>query len=268
MKLNLYIIFAILVVIVFNACVLREPESKPDITKTGKQMFLNAEAEIQTLIMLSDYAIKLETYWNTPDSLKETVRQKYFSNNGINHVGTNKWYICTKYDTICSIITDLKSIHSVNAKWLIQYRNTAHSIVLKCIEINKWQVSTFETPIYNWISTDTIEIKSTNKSTPKSFGESYFYVSAKGVLNSRNDQNIQLQYNTVENLTQDSAKQVFKSGILDLTATEVQTSKTKKAIAEYLSSSSDNKSVKISIDGYTKTYTGYEIENYYYFTGN
>ncbi len=259
------VIFAVFLAISFSSCLLREADRKPDTTLVGKQLFLNAESNIVSLISLSNFAFKLETYRNTPDSLKETIRQKYFLTYGVTNLSLNRWAIFNKYDTLCIITTDGNSIHKLNAEWkILTKRSNSNFITLKCSNFNTWNIYSNLLNIYSWSSTDSISMKCTESVAAKTFNENKFEISAKGHLTSNFGTRVLLEYNTIQVLKHDSTAIAFKTGSLNVSALNLETSKVKTATIEFIDALKQDRSVRISIDGLQQTYQNIMGYNYYF----
>ena len=245
------------------ACVIREPETKPDLTQTGKEMFLQAESEVINLLTLFDNALKINSYKNTPDLLKEEKRELYFPLYIIKHKYPNIWYVCAQTDTLCTIVTDSNSIHTNGAVWQIKTRFSKNYYQLKCNEFNNWQISSSKINYVSWICTDSLDLTCTNLKAPLSFEKAGFTIKGKGEMNSDRGEDILLKYEIIKPLEHDSTVWMFKAGSLDLSATEILNNRTKTAIAEYKNALVKNRSVQIIYDDRTKLYENLDCNFYF-----
>ena len=134
---------------VFTSCQIREAEPKPDFTKTGYQILRASESGIFELITLFDNSLKINNYINTPDSLKEISKKKFFVTTQIKFQRPNKWNLTqNNSDTISTIISDTLSLNAIGAIWYVKERATDDYCKIECIANNKWKIIAFNTTIY------------------------------------------------------------------------------------------------------------------------
>ena len=248
--------------LILSSCEIREPEEKPDYTKTGEQMFHVAESEISFAIQQLDYILKFNSYFNATGSLKDQLKGLYFPNYSINQISSSNWIINNSTDTLISFITDTKSFNEIGSEWKIKRRFFNEYFSIKCIDNKKWFLKTDSLEYYNRISSDSLVFECNNVLQPSTFQFSNFSISGKCNLLLNYSNQVHLNFETVTPLVYDSTLFMIKSGSLKINAIELSTQRTKEATAEYLSADSSKKNVKISIDGFSKTYQYWE--NYFY----
>jgi len=256
MKKKLFLLTNLLLVFCLSSCEIEAPEYESDYTKTGKEMFLNTEAHVVSWVSRFDDALKLDTYMNTPDSMKETIRQLYFTSNGIRHEKPNNWYIMLNADTICTIMTDSKSIHTVGAVWQFKMVNANKFSTISCLAPNKWQIKVVEVSSYRWLDNADIEVVCTDITAPPAFRDSHFEISGQGNMTSvpLYGQQVNITYKITDKLVHDPSTFMFSSGSFEIEAFDLDKAKMELATGEFVKAIGDKRWIQITSRGRTQIY--------------
>ena len=252
----------LLILVLSSACEIREAESRPDTTNEGRKIMQYADNNIFEIAGSLDKVLKVYNYGNTPDSLKETVRQKYLSNYGVLKSSNNTWYLKQDRDTTYTILTDGNSIYSINAIWIVKKRPYATTVTIKCIGTNKWEIKTTENLVAQWNSNCELIFKCTNSIQPITFDQSDFSISGEGILKSnvKYPQEIVINYEVTDSIKSVANLSLYKEGSLKLTGKDLKTNDMATITAIYQKGDQDDQWVTISNGKYTNTY-----KDWYYF---
>ena len=278
MKTNFYKLSILYIVFAFASCEIEEPQTKPDYTLGGKQMFDRAETHVKMLTDWMDIMLKMNTYILTTDADKQKIEDKYFPNYKIRNAGTNAWSLIQMSDTICTIYTDGKPFTTAGANWGIKKNNMVIPCPISCISANKWATkvtnfalnnnsSYYYDDFYNPYSysnnyntetftTDSI-IFNCEKATPEDFSTNNFEVSGKGeFLLENNTQKVKLTYLIDKKLKHiANSSYNMSSGKYNLLAQDMKNSK-KKAIgsADFEITLGDERTITIEYNGRKQNY--------------
>jgi hypothetical protein len=261
MKTNLHILLTLLLIAALGACVVHEPEIKPDYTKAGFQMYQNSENQIVKLSELFDVALMLDSFIKLPDASKAGFRTKYLHNYEI-LISDNSNYLLLERatsDTLYYFKTNAKSFQSVNSEWLVKGESIFENYIkVKCVDSNYWQISLKDSD-KNWIQNADIKFVCTGKQAPASYFNSKFSLSGIGELTSIGDyqQKVKISYTITDSLKHEPETIRFKSGILNITAIDLETNQTETTSAEYIDANSSEWRVKIIYNGRTQVYQKY-----------
>ncbi len=251
----------------FTSCVIREAEPKPDFTKTGYQILRASESGILELITLFDNSLKINNYINSPDSLKENIKKKFFVTTQIKYEKPNKWNLTqNNSDTISTIVSDTISLNVVGAIWYVKERKTDDYCKIECIASNKWKINAFKTTIYGLSVSANLIFECTDSKVPLSFKTSNFSITGNGDLTSifQEEQNVYIAYSIEEKLMNDTTNNCISSGTLDLTAKDLDTKQSSTATATYMKKTGGKISLQIVSNGYTNTYDNWSDYFIYY----
>jgi len=265
MKNKLFLLTNLLLVFCFSSCEIESSEYESEYTTTGKEMFQHTEAHVVNWVSRFDDALKLDTYMNTPDSLKETIRQLYFTNNGISHTKLNNWSVLLNTDTICTVVTDSKSIHRVGAVWSFKMGNTNVFSTISCVAPNKWHIKVVEVPSYYWLDNADYEVVCTDIDAPAAFIDSHFEISGQGNMTSDPlyGQRVNITYEITDKLVHDPSSFMFSSGSFGIKAIDLDKDKMDLATGEYLKAMGDDRWVQITSRGRTQIYSDLYYYEYY-----
>lgn len=262
MKTNFIII--LLTVFVFSACIIREPDPNPDVTKTGKELFQHTEFSILSLTNHFDIALRIDTYRNTPDSLKETVRQTYLENYGVILKKPSTWYLKYKKDTLYTIISDTKSIQSTGASWSVKNSTSNKFTTITSLSANKWKIEAAESEVGNWEQNSDLEIRCTDATTPASFGTSNFKIMGNGVLKlTSSRQNVIVNYSITDSLKRVPNLYLFRGGKVSMSAKENNSAVNELATAEYITNTSKYPFVRITYKSYSQVYENWVSNTFF-----
>ena len=251
----------------FTSCVIREAEPKPDFTKTGYQILRASESGIFELITLFDNSLKINNYINSPDSLKENIKKKFFVSTQIKYEKPNKWNLTqNNSDTISTIVSDTLSLNAIGAIWYVKERKTDDYCKIECIANNKWKIIAFNTTIYGLTESANLIFECTDSKIPLSFKTSNFTITGNGDLTSifQEEQNAYITYSITDKLLNDTTNSRFGSGSLDLTAKDLETKQSSTATATYMKQTGGKISLQIVSNGYTNTYDNWSDYFIYY----
>jgi len=265
MKNKLFLLANLLLVLCLSSCEIESSECESEYTTTGKEMFLHTEAHVVSWVGRFDDALKLDTYMNTPDSLKETIRQLYFTSFGIGHSKPNSWSVLLNADTICTVVTDSKSIHTVGAIWSFKMGNANEFSTISCIAPNKWQIKVVEVSSYHWLDNADFEVVCTDVAAPPAFSDSHFEISGQGNMTTGSSygQRVNIKYKTTDNLVHDPSTFMFSSGGFEIEAFDLDKDKKELATGEYLKAMGDDRWVQITSRGRTQIYSDLYYYQYY-----
>lgn len=255
MKNKLFLLINFLLLLGFSSCEIREPESKPDITETGRQIFHYSETNIFQLVSLFDKALGINNYINTPDSMKEMNRQLYLSSYGVCH-DKNKWYLKQNLDTVFSIVIDSNSIHTIGAVWKIKEQYADSFCTVRCLAFNKWQISSVENRYAPWIVNSQLNLNCSDSISPLSFRTADFSITGNGDLLSYGNslQTVHITYAITDKLVHESADTKIASGSIGVVAIDLDTNQTESAIGEYIISTNQTQWMKITFKERIHTY--------------
>jgi len=262
----------IFIVLAFVACGIDEPQTKPDYTLGGKQMFDKAETHVKMLTEWMDILLKMNTYIVASDANKVKIEDKYFPNFKIRNSGINTWSLLQMSDTVCTIYTDGKLFTTVGAKWEIQNNNMEIPCPFSCISANKWamKVSNFNigrstnydyyNPYSNNYSIETFTSDSIefycDIATPEDFSSNNFEVSGKGeFLLENNVQKVKLNY-MIDKTLKHAANSSYNmsSGKFNLTAQDLKSTKNGSGSAEFEIILGNERKIVVQYNGRTQTY--------------
>lgn len=263
MKTNLHILLTLLLIAALGACVVHEPEIKPDYTKAGFQMYQNSENQIVKLTDLFDVALMLDSFIKTPDASKQDFRTKYLPRYEVLHSDDSNYYFrinnSTDTDTVYYFRTNSKSLQSVNTEWLVKGNSVFENYtIIKCKALKNWQITINESD-NKWIQDADIKFVCTEKFSPVSYQNSNFSLTGSGVLTSVGvyQQKVKISYNINDSLRHEPETLRFKSGILNITAIDLETNQTETTSAEYIDANNSEWRVKIIYNGRTQIYDRY-----------
>lgn len=263
------------IVLAFTACGIDEPQTKPDYTLGGKQMFDKAELHVTMLTDWMDVLLKMNTYIESNDADKIKIEDKYFPNYKIRNTAINTWLLIQMNDTVCTIYTDGKAFTTAGANWGIEKKNMEIPCQFSCISANKWamKVSNFDiskntnynyydyyNPYSNDYSLETFTSDSivfySDNATPEDFSSNNFEVSGEGeFLMENNTQKVKLTYEIDNTLKHDSnASYNMSSGKYILSAQDMKSSKKGSGSADFEILLGDERKVIIEYNGRTQTY--------------
>ncbi|MFZ4724855.1 MAG: hypothetical protein ACOYMD_05375 [Paludibacter sp.] len=262
-----YPIIILLLLMLFTSCVIREAEPKPDFTKTGYQILRASESGIFELITLFDNSLKINNYINTPDSLKEVTKKKFFVTTQIKYEKPNKWNLTqNNFDTISTIVSDSISLNKIGAIWFVKERKADDYCKIECIANNKWKIIALKTTIYGLTENANLIFECTDGKNPMSFKTSNFIITGSGDLTSifQEEQNVYLTYSIKDKLMNDTTYSRIISGSMDLTAKDLETNQSSTATATYSKQNGGKASLIIDSNGYTNTYDNWSGYFIYY----
>lgn len=261
METKVKLLLALLTVLLFSSCVIREPEIRPDYTKAGFQMYQNSENQIIKLTDLFDVALMLDSFIKTPDVSKPDFRKKYLPGYEVLHSNDSNYYFRIKNstDTAYYFRTNSKSLQSVNTEWLVKGNSVFENYtIIKCKALKNWQI-TLNDFDNNWIQNADINFVCTEKLSPVSYQNSNFSLTGNGNLTSEGvyKQEVKISYNINDSLRHEPETLRFKNGILNITAIDLETNQTETTSAEYIDANSSEWRVKIIYNGRTQIYDRY-----------
>lgn len=126
-----------------TGCEIEEAETPPNYVEPGLQMLKMAETKLNAYNTCFDIALKLNTYVHTPDSMKLSVEDKYFSLYKIRKGNAGMWYLINNGDTIFKINTRNSNIHDIGSRFTVQYNNY-DTLSIVNTEGRKWKLERFE----------------------------------------------------------------------------------------------------------------------------
>lgn len=271
MKTAIFKLSILYILLAFTACGIDEPQTKPDYTLGGKQMFDKAESHIKMITEWMDVLLKMNTYIQANEANKITIEDKYFSNYKIRNSATNTWSLIQLSDTVCKIYTGGKPFTTAGANWEIKKDNMEIPCKFSCINANKWlmKVSNFSInknmiDIYNpYLDNSSIEtftsdsvVFYSDNSNPDDFITNNFEVSGKGeflLVNSA--QKVKIAYEigkTLKHVTNSDFN--MSSGKYNLSALDLKTSKNGSGSAEFEILLGNERKVIIQYNGRTQIY--------------
>ena len=258
------LLFYLLLAVTFSSCVIREPEVKPDVVSPGMRMFDYSDFNLQYLTRYFNRVLLMDSFFNSPDSLKKSFRDTYFYQFQISHKDTNHWYLKSSNDTAFVIVTDSQSIQKVNAEWLIKDQYDSSYCKVSCIAHNSWVIKAAGNKMQYWNVNAELQIVCKDTKTPLSFFDNNFTVTGKGVLNSSDDygfaQKMKLTYQIKDPLIHESKRWTFVDGNIDITAQDSTANRTELASAKYINGITI--SVEIIYHGKTKVYDNWQSDWY------
>lgn len=261
MKTKVKLLLALLTVLFLSSCVIHEPEIRPDYTKAGFQMYQISENQVLKLTNLFDVALMLDSFLKTPDISKPDFRIKYLPKYEVLHSDGSNYYfrINNSTDTAYYFRTNSKSLQSVNTEWLVKGHSVFENYtIIKCKALKNWQIalSDFDN---NWMQNAYINFVCTEKLSPVSYQNSNFSLTGNGNLTSVGvyQQKVKISYNINNPLRHEPETLRFKSGILNITAIDLDTNQTETTSAEYIDANSSEWRVKIIYNGRTQIYDRY-----------
>lgn len=266
MKDKLILLVSFMLVLGFQSCEIREPEIKPDFAKTGKQMFNYADENIFNLIGLFDKVLFLDTYQNTTDSLKYKFKDDYFQQYLIKNPVVNKWYFIrtSDNDTIYTIITDSKSIHSPNAEWLINEKYNNNFCTIQCVSDKKWQVKMLQGYLSFWHAEAGLNIECTDSVAPSLYQTGNFKITGDGILESAESytQQVRLTYQIKDTLVHRQSVWVFTEGSIDVSAKDLETNQSESANGRYYMNRDNKNELEITYHNRTQIYDNWYDTSY------
>ncbi|HET7732922.1 MAG TPA: hypothetical protein VFK73_03710, partial [Paludibacter sp.] len=223
MRTKHFILIISAIVLVISSCVIREPEDKSTLTEPGWSMFCNVEPCVIEQIQTFDKMLFVDSYLNTPDSLK---KHYFFDNFGQYSLTVRDADYIFKMDKDTSyvITTDAKSIHSVGTEWVAKGNSWTYYMTVQCLAKNKWRLNIH--PIKSYYSVypekENLEIQCTDTVAPKRFRDSDFSVSGDAVWidNSRYDSEATLNYTITSPLKYVRKNRFFSEGEVIIAAVD------------------------------------------------
>jgi ABC-type antimicrobial peptide transport system permease subunit len=259
MKTKYFILAFFAIVLVLCSCVIREPEDKEVLTRPGRLLYNQIEPTLIEQIQLFDKILFVDTYQNTPDSLKTHYLFDNFGQYGFTVRGTDCFFKMDN-DTSCVITTDSKSIHSVGAMWLVKGQSLPYYLTIRNISRNKWRLNIHPTNSYYSVHpvSESLEIECTDTVAPKRFKDSDFSVSGNMELadNSYSDGARTLTAVIISPLQYIRVNNFFSAGGVKITAANRVQNKKAETVAEYIND--DSPKMKITFEGITSVYTNYQ----------
>lgn len=247
------------IVVALSSCVIREPEDKEVLTRPGWSMFRGIERDMVDQVQLFDKMLFVDTYLNTPDSLK---KRYLFDNFGQYRLTVRDADYVFKLDNDTSyvITTDSKSIHSLGAEWVARGNDWTYYMTIQNISRNKWRLNIH--PIMSYYSVypvkENLEIECADTAAPKRFKDSDFSVSGDAIWidNSQYNYDATLNCSITSPLKYVRKNHFFSEGEIAIEAVDSVQSKKAETIAKYIHDGSDK--VRITFQGITSVYTNYQ----------
>lgn len=259
-------------ILAFSSCGIDEPQTKPDYTLAGKQMFNKTESHVTMLTDWMDILLKVNTYIQANEADKIKIEDKYFPNYKIRNSASNTWSLIQTGDTICKIYTDGNPFTAVGTSWSIKTINMELPCQFSCISASKWTMKVTNFSIYEGIidgyystysnnysietyTSDSVSFVSDN-ATPEDFTASNFEISGEGeFLLTSNHQKVKIGYEIVKNLKHVSNSAFnMSSGKYTLSAEDLKTYKKGTGSADFETILGNKKKVTIEYNGRTQTY--------------
>jgi hypothetical protein len=254
-------LFLLITLFVFCSCVIREPETKPDDTRVGLQMFNYSETSIFYMVRCFDKMLFLNSYINKTDSAKNIFRKQYFQQYKFTQPTVNKWFIKreTDGDTIYTIYTDGNSIHKIGSIWKLKEKNDSILYTITCKSANKWEIEALNKRVESWNVNAKITINCIDSFAPVMYQTSNFVIKGGGILTSNNEnkeqQQLQINYSIKDSLIHRKPIWICTSGSLDLEVKEFDTGHTEKAVGKYYNIERNVNSLEITYHNKVNTYT-------------
>lgn len=268
MKDKLILFVSYILLFGFQSCEIREPETKPDFAKTGKQMFDHSALNIYDMLRDFDEILFLDTYKKTPDSLKYIFVSEYLQQYEIENSLGNQWNIIRignySNDTIYTIITDSISIHSTGAIWKIREYNADNYVVISCLSDRKWRIKFIGTNTFYWNIDTELILECADSSNPLMFQTGNFKITGDGILESKDEfpQQVRVNYQIKDSLSHVANDWLFPSGSIDVTAEDLNTNKKESANGRYFIDSENENKIEITYQGRTQLYQNWIYSNY------
>lgn len=256
MKTKKFILFFVLFPVLMSSCVIREPECKSELTKGGMQMFRHAETDIKRQTSIFDIMLFLDRYIRTPDLLKSL----FLSNNseyGI-RVKQNKYYFRLNYsDSLCVDFAPTQSMFNSGEEFfIVNPKSQYDSIRVKCIQKNKWQITTTNLRFKDWdIDQPLLNISCADTVSPTYYKKAHYIISGNSrVFIGSIVQDVTLDYKITEPLVHSIDKVFFRAGAIEITAKDSNSTSNlqQTSVGRYLNT--EPPSVEISIRGISYIY--------------
>jgi hypothetical protein len=259
MRTKHFILALFAIAVSLSSCVIREPEDKSTLTEPGWRMFCNVEPCVIEQIQVFDKMLFVDSYLNTPDSLKKRYLFDNFGQYSLTIRGADCIFKMDN-DTNYVISTDSKSIHNVGSEWMAKGNNWTYYMTVQCISKNKWRLNIHVIKSYYSIYPDkeNLEIECTDTVAPKRFRDSDFSVSGDAVWidNSRYASDATLNYTITSPLKYVRKNRFFSEGEITITAVDSIQNKKAETVAKYINDGSAK--VEITFNGMTSIYTNYQ----------
>ena len=265
MKTRQIIISFGLVLALMSSCVIREPESKSELTKGGMQMFREAETDIKRQTEIFDIMLFLDSYIRTPDQLKFL----YLKNNseyGI-RVNQNKYYFRLNYsDSLCVDFAPTQSMFNSGEEFFIVNSKFQYdSIRVKCIQKNKWKITSTDLHFKEWnIDQPQLNISCADTVSPAYYKKAHYTLTGNSrLLLESFVQDITLDYKITEPLVHSIDNVFFRAGAIETIAKDSTSSSNlqQTSVGRYLNT--EPLSVEISIRGISFIYKNWSTEYKY-----
>ncbi|HEY6915743.1 MAG TPA: hypothetical protein VI413_13790 [Paludibacter sp.] len=259
MRTKHFILILSAIIVVFSSCVIREPEDKEVLTKSGWSMFRGIERDVVDQVQLFDKMLFVDTYVNTPDSLKRHYLFENFGQYSLTVRGAD-YVFKLDNDTSYVITTDSKSIHSPGAEWVARGNNWTYYMTIQNISKNKWRLNIHQLMSYYSVYPvkENLEIECTDTVAPKRFRDSDFSVSGDAIWIdiSRYDCDATLNCTITSPLKYVRKNRFFSEGEIAIEAVDSVQDKRVETVARYMNDGSGK--VKITFQGMTSIYTNYQ----------
>lgn len=268
MKDKLILFVSFILVLGFQSCEIREPESKPDFAKTGKQMFDYSALNVYDMLRYFDKILFLDTYKKTPDSLKYIFVSEYFQQYKIKNSLGNSWDIIRignySNDTVYTILTDTISIHSTGAIWKIRESYTDNYAEISCLSDKKWQIKFVGRNTSYWNINTELMLECTDSTNPLMFQSGNFKIIGEGILESEDGfpQHVRVNYQIKDSLSHVQNNWLFPSGSIDVTAEDLNTNQKESANGRYFIDSKNENKIEITYHGRTQLYQNWIYSDY------
>lgn len=132
-------VFALLLLI-FTACKIDGPDAPADYNQPGKIMFDLSNRNLNFYSNLLDKALKINTYINSPDSLKQQMEDKYLMDFKIRTKNNKDYFLLISGDTIYAINTNNQNLNDPGSCFSI---NRVHfdTITIANTGKNNWSIN-------------------------------------------------------------------------------------------------------------------------------
>lgn len=250
----------------FNSCVIREPETKPDFVSTGKRMFDYSQNNIYNFTRYFDKVLFLDAYSKTPDSLKQNFRDSYFPQYDIKKTDGNKWYIIrtSDSDTIYTVITDANSIQIPGAIWKLREQYTDSFCTVNCVSDQNWQLKATASQLNFWNLSAGLNFECTDNVAPLLYQTATFKITGGGSMLSAESymQQVRISYQIKDALIHDSSSRTFTTGSIDVSAEELETKKYELTNGRYFLSSTNGSFYEITYHGRSQIYDNWSTDSF------
>jgi hypothetical protein len=238
---------------------IREPDTKNDLTKGGFQMFDRVNTDLAVKTSLFDKVLFLNSYLETADLLKWDFLNSHFPNFTLKKTGDNWNFLDNSNRIVYSIVPDSHLISSIGSEWIV-YGENGGFFHVKCIDKNAWSLLDDKR---DSLTQNNLLLTCTNSKVPSSYQHANFQITGSEQFYDRNFSGAVLfLYSIVEPLLHDSTSTVFYQGKLNISVSDLVLKKQAETEATYLIS--DSPSVEIIFNGMTNLYKNINSYDYIY----